>query len=753
MKQNSKFCPIVLQSVFGILLCFAFSTPAIEVGWDPSMTIWLGDGVRLNQQQVAARQQLVALSSTATNLNNGWQNEIVTFAQHSYDAVKTLNINSSANFDYMAVSGSLNVSIFDQHSYDDRELNFVFTKTKNYGTTLYTPLGFTSTSFFSNRVAFYQNSNHLQGEALHAAITGEFGTHYVRGLEQAAFVSVLYTFRYASATIKHKVSVTASGSAWDSASFSAFVNSFFGSTNTSVSMSYQIKTSDSSFTLPVVPNGAIQSYQGFTNFVSQLENYVNMMTPANQQVTGYILDPIQSVPGYFSIVGGYVPPPLDQADYNDFLQTYSALQVWDQRLADLTFNANSGAMNWFNTQGQQLILNKKLDIDNYIGAMQLVASNHYYNGAPLYLPADVVTYLANLSDITFPEIYVMDNFNYVNGLTHYLFIIGRIDCGDRSLTKAIPFISLTQLSNGIPNGPTIDIDYDAWHFQTNALKAYGNSTIQAHLLNLFTNAQWACLTNPALNPDFQGYFLAEQKAANGNPGQAAHWSLALKDGRSTNIDVMSFLDTRSGGCGVPSLVSNTVNVTIATSPTTNNGVVGLGQPVTVQVANQTSIQSYGTTVSFVLSNAFDYGGASGSQGSGSFSNGVVTYAVGPLLAGATAVINLKLIPLQSGLARPSTLASLNMGQGLVNSSLTNTASFPPIQSIPPVLNVTRGPGGSVQLDWWSDTDRLLIENSSVLGFGASWSFVNNNGQVNDGSHRFLPQQVAGQQGYFRLHVQ
>ena len=215
---------------------------------------------------------------------------------------------------------------------------------------------------------------------------------------------------------------------------------------------------------------------------------------------------------------------------------------------------------------------------------------------------------------------------------------------------------------------------------------------------------------------------------------------------------MNFLDTRSGGCGVPSLVSNTVSAVIVATPTTNTGVVGLAQPVTVLVTNLASVQTYGTKVSFVLSNAFDFGGGSGSQGYASSSNGVVTYTLGPLLPGATASINLKLIPLRAGAVVPGTLATLNLGANLNNTS-PNTASFSPIQSVAPALNSARGPGGTVQLDWWSDTDRLMLESSPALGSGASWSSSDASGTIVDGSHRFLPQQVAGQQGYFRLRSQ
>jgi hypothetical protein len=282
MKLTPNIYRIIPLTIFGIFVCLSFQAPAIEVGWHPSMTLGLGDGVQLNQQQSPKFPAVVQLSPTAINVNNGWQNEIVTFAQHTYDMVKTIDINSSVSMDSLFASGSINFSFFDQQKFDANDLNFVFTKTRDFGTTLYSPLGFSS--MFTNEVGIFQQI--LQGEPLHARITSTFGTHYVRGYESQAFVVVVYTFHYSSASIKQQMSVSASGSAWDTASFSSFVSSFFASTNTAVSMNYSLFSSSSN-PLPFYLNGgeAIQNYQQFTNLVGHLEMYVNSMTSADAKKT------------------------------------------------------------------------------------------------------------------------------------------------------------------------------------------------------------------------------------------------------------------------------------------------------------------------------------------------------------------------------------------------------------------------------------------------------------------------------------
>jgi hypothetical protein len=741
MKRNFGTVFATLAMLIGL----SIPASALEVGWHDLMTIWLGDGVQLNHQQVPQFPSLVVLSPTGMNLNNGWQNEIITFAQHTYDMIKTINVNSSVSLDSLFASGNIDVSFFGNQTFDANDLTFVFTKTRNFGATLYTPQGFSPA--FTGEVALFQNVDHLQGEALHTRIVNTFGTHYVRGYESAAFVSMVYTFHYASASIKEQLSVSASGSAWDSASFSGFVNSFFASTNTATSMSYQAYSSDSSLKLPFLKGGSIQNYQQFTNIVGQLENYVNSMSYANSKVTGYLLDPIQSVPGYFSLLGDYLPPRWDPGDTSDFLQVYSALQMWSQRLGVEA----GGAMNWLNSQGQNVIQNKALDVANCLTAMNSIASNYFNFGTPLYVPSDVVTYLANVSDIKLPEIYLMDTFQEtgVNGVAvNNRCILGRIDCGDSDLTISIPFNSLTELRYGTNNGTLATIFYDPVAFVNTNFTIYRSGTIRDHLQNLVTNAQWASLTNPAINTDRTGYFLVRQPTS-----QATTWSVAISDSRGTNIDVMAFLDTRSGGCGAPDQFTGTVGVSIASTSPSSGGVIGLARPVTVQVTNQTPVQAYGTTVSFVLGDAFDYGGASGSQGAASFNpaNRAVTYTVGPLLAGASADISLNLIPLQTGTAVPGSTPALSLGSGLTNSEPTNTIPFSPVASVQPILGMTPS-AGWIQLDWWSDTDRLLVEGSPRLGSGASWSSLTN-GIVIDGSHRFLPCQVTNQQDYFRLYVQ
>jgi hypothetical protein len=151
----------------------------------------------------------------------------------------------------------------------------------------------------------------------------------------------------------------------------------------------------------------------------------------------------------------------------------------------------------------------------------------------------------------------------------------------------------------------------------------------------------------------------------------------------------------------------------------------------------------------VLSNTFDFAGASGSQGFASFNptNRVVTYTVGPLLGGTAADIDFRLIPLRTN-AVPGSAVSVGLGVGLSNLSADTNASFAPVHSVAPILGMERGPGG-ILLNWSSDTDRLLVERGTQLGAGGSWSTLTN-GIVQLGNQWYLPSQLSGQQRFFRI---
>jgi len=539
------------MTIFSALVWWSAPAPAIEVGWHDHMYLQLGDGVALNQQKEPKSLSLVLMTSPTTTNNNGSFTETVTFAQHTYDMIKSLSVNASVSLDSLTFSGDVNVGFFGKQTFDANDLRFVYTAIKNYGTTVYSAVDFSPTN--KSLIAGFQKN--LQGAALHSDITTALGTHYVRGYESAAIVSVVYSFHYASASVKQQTTVSANAS-WDTGSFSAFVNSFFASSNTTTTMSYEFYSTDPyqlTTNLNLGSTGIIRSYQQFTNFVQQVEIYANAMSSARAKVTGYILDRVQTVPGYLTILGGYIPPPATNTDYTGFLQAYSALQATKQSLAPLLLQGNS--LSWLNAQGRQVMAGQWNQVVNYLAAMKSIAAAHFTSGSPLNIPSEVASFLAGLNAIRLPEIIFMDSF--LNG--SYRCIIGRVDCGCTNLTAPVPFYHLAALyhqtnyytdSSGDVLSSFVPIYYNSRDFETNQLTAHPSGTINTHLISLFSGALaplWNCLTNA--NPDINGYFFIEQPDT-----QTANWSVEVDDldagGQAVPVDVRSFRDssTLSVGC-------------------------------------------------------------------------------------------------------------------------------------------------------------------------------------------------------------
>ena len=113
------------------------------VGWHDQMYLQLGDGVDLKRQQEPQPQIVIMDTNAATVLNTGSQSETVTFAQHTYDMVQSLAVNSSVSLNYLVFSGSVDVNFFSRQTFDANDLKFVFTATKNFGDTIYSVADFT----------------------------------------------------------------------------------------------------------------------------------------------------------------------------------------------------------------------------------------------------------------------------------------------------------------------------------------------------------------------------------------------------------------------------------------------------------------------------------------------------------------------------------------------------------------------------------------------------------------------------------
>jgi hypothetical protein len=422
---------------------------------------------------------------------------------------------------------------------------------KNFGTTRFQPLGLARD--FLDRADTHKET--LQGPELYKALTDVFGTHYVAGYQSSAMAAVLYSFHYASAATKQRLSASAGGS-WSSGSFNAFVSSFFGSTNRNQSMSYKFYSTDPNLiatNFGFAAAGSVTNLQQFSMLSSNVQNYANALIPANAKISGYILDPLWFAPGVLPMLEGYVPPATPTPNYDAFLQAYSALEARKQIMDP--WMLDGAALSWLNQFGQQTVRNSWFKAVKYLAALKETAQRHYTHGEPLAIPPEVTAFLSNYGDVALPAIYVMDNFTVSS--TRY--IIGRIDCGCRDLTIPIPFHTLSKLDTGTNNGSFANIYYNPAEFQSVQLAAFPSGTVRTHLTNIFNGSvgSWNCLTNQETNPNLNGFFLTSQTTT-----EAPRYTLAINSGTDVNgntviVDELGFLETISGDCPGSCLITIT----------------------------------------------------------------------------------------------------------------------------------------------------------------------------------------------------
>src|SRR4051794_4477327 len=126
MARHSHFCRAALLTTFGALLWLPLPAQEVVVGWHDHMYLQPGDGVQLNRQQEPVFPGLLVMSSPGmTTGNTGDQQTYVTFAQHTYDMVKTLSVNSSVGLSSLVFDGNIDVSFFGRQTFNGNDLTFV----------------------------------------------------------------------------------------------------------------------------------------------------------------------------------------------------------------------------------------------------------------------------------------------------------------------------------------------------------------------------------------------------------------------------------------------------------------------------------------------------------------------------------------------------------------------------------------------------------------------------------------------------
>lgn len=722
--------PWALVCLFLVLCSCCF---AEKVGWHDQMSLHAGDGVDLKNQQEARARTVVLMGSEAIpDPNTGDASETVTFAQHAFDLVSSLSVNANVTLRTTSFEGNAGVGFIKNHKFSGNSLEFVFTATRNFGDA-YFPINGGFSSDFNSEVSKLRQA--YSGLALHQEITKMFGTHVVAGRRSAAMVSVIFSFDYGSASLAQQLAASARGN-WGWGNFSSHVDSFFKSKDTRRTLSYEFYSTDpnqSPTNFNFASTGSITNYEGFARFVTLVEAYWRAMNPENAKVTGYILEPLKNMPGYLSLIGGSTPPSVISADYGGFLEAFASLQAWRDRLTDWTINPRK--MSWLNATGQRLVLAKRQDVVEFVAVMERIAINHLSNGTPLQVPADVFNYLNTLSDIPIPAIYVpwaSDDTVYPN--QHQ--VLGWVDCGSKSNTVSVPFLNVSEQLDGTDVGWATSLAY-TYQDVTNLVQRLisfwstrtGSSSIVGDLRAFLASSAWASLTNAAFSSRRIGFFGDSRAKA-----EKTNTFMMISDAEGNIVDQLNWMSTRGGS--IPETTSTAEVSVSASAPQLVQGTVGLAETIPLTVTNSGSTPAHGINASFQLDSRFEFAGSIGSQGYVEFnpSNRMVSCNVGPLAPGAHAEVGFRVIPLQAGLLPSAGNITLSVGDLLTNNP-TPQIELAQTSADSPLISLVKIPSG-LELSWFSDTDRLKVEQSPHLGLDASWSVLTN-APVALGSKRIL----------------
>ncbi|MCX6924586.1 MAG: hypothetical protein NT154_15430 [Verrucomicrobia bacterium] len=722
-------------------------TPAQQssrIGWHPNVVTDVGRGLDWHNQAVI-KPVVVAMPAAIPPYNGTGSADLsASFAQHQFDLVNAFSMNMSASLESLAGNGNVGFSFVDNQNFTQNTLTFAFTATRNFGTTLLEPV-----SLAPDFVAYVNlKKQTLSGPALHNAIVQKYGTHFITGYSSAASIDVIYSFNFGSAYEAQSfgASISASyGGFLGSADFQSTVQRAFQQTDTSTTINYRIHTSDPINSFPVT-SGTISSLADYTNLLNQLTTFANQMSPTNAQRAGWVTQPIEDAPGYLSLVG-YDSVGQFDTSYERFMQIYSQLKNWDKLL--LSWTVDTRHMSWMNAAGQAQVQAVRADADSYLASLNQIALSYFSTGSTLEVPNNVLNYLSNLNNLPIPTIYVLagatmqvtvSNPNNVPTM-----VIGYIYFGSKSQTTDTPVGNVVMVNDGLDNYLVpLTFDPDLFEQQTIAAVAPGDNTVglRQWVTGTFSTPLWASLKAQSQTNRLAFFF-------EGAPNPS-HWTWVIRDNAGSTIDQLSLQSFRSSGVLGPAVSGGmtSVSANIISYPT--NGTAGLGTAFVFSVTNAAQAPVYGTQIRLPLdTNRFEFLSATTSQGSVSYSNGIVAFNAGSLAPLGSATVNIMLVPLSLGQIVPAGTTSVLLGPGLTNAT-SGGITLDPVSIISPTLNVAKV-GSLVELQWQSATDRMKVETSAALGAGANWQPAQITSTSN-GISFSAQMQATEQHRFYRLNI-
>jgi hypothetical protein len=734
-----------------LLTSFLLAEPSLfgeTVGWHPTFGGDIGLGLNIHDQRLT-EPRVATFDTNAPYSNTGSQSINVRFVQHTLEMSQSASLNANVSLSFGAFNGKVGFSYADSQTFSGNKLSFVFDCTRDYGNV--TPAFQRFDPSFTNDVARLKQQG-LSGVALHQAVTDLYGTHVVYGFQRASKVLVTYQFDYGSESVAHSMSVIVQGSYGGIiGDFNSFAQSQFQRTDTHTTLNCSFWSSDPTLTpsFPVATN--LTTYDQFVAYAAQVQSYCASMSSTNAKTTGYLIEPLQSLPDYHSLVASIPTTTTNSVDPNLdlFNQTFSKLRGWEDLLSSWVLDARH--MSWLNTSGQQQIGAILRDVTNYRKTMEQVARSYLDTGTPLVVPDDVINYFANLNRIQIPTFYTLGSGGYTCNASAgpYRVVIGYVYCGSKALTSDPPFGNVSEFENGNDVGTIAYTTYSASDFEQYLRSVYTYCAgINQIILDTFSSPLWATIKSQDQTNRFVFFY----------SGEPAPWvnngifSYVLRDAAGAIVDQVNMLSTRSAGAlGAVAAASPTVNLAVGVQSLPSSPTAGRKAIYTIGVTNNGPGAAYGVQLALPLinTNLFEVVSVSGSQGQGAITNGSMVYEVGPLASGNSTAVRLQVVPLVSGSFTPGTQSSAAPGTGLSDPNVSdNTASLGAVAFAQPQLTMSKR-GSQAELSWFSDTSRIVLEQTSSIG-NPSWTPVSGSFATN-GSQWEISISPTSPRMFFRLH--
>jgi hypothetical protein len=741
-----------LQPLAATLLFLGSSVLADTIGWHPDLQgIRTGRGVDLRNQKELKNFVAVMGTNTIGTPAGGRFEQNVRYVQDTFDLAQSFSLNASLSIRSRMFSGSVGYSLAESYSASGNSITFAMDCARVLGDELFPVLQLDPD--FTNTVINLRQS--LSGAALHQAISDRYGTHYVSGMQRAFKAVMLYTFTFQSQASARAQSLSLSAryrGGVASASFSADVASLLAQKDSRVTMTYRFMSTD-----PLAPpppfatNSVITNMTQFTLVAGLFEDYCRTNDLSGANPINYTVEPLQNLPGYLALLGGYNPASIFLPNYSEFMQTFSEFKSWEDLLN--YWMGDPRRMNWLNTNGQKMVFSMRSEVTAFLNAMRDTARSHFTNETPLEISADILNYRANLAQIPIPRVVILSKILIGRGTEVEGNQIGYVNCGPRSLTVANPFQAVVLTHDGLELGNEPSLYSSAEQFVSSVHSFVGSHTyLQGWMDGTFSDPKWSSVL--AATNDLRISFF---RAGHSFPSSSSGWNGAainLKDAATPSqiVDSQAVMESRTDQLSLDSATTGNGDVRLLSKGSSSAALVGRVQALEFIVTNAGPGSVYGAEVSIPLPDGLDFASAQTSQGYAVPEGRTVRFKVGSLAVGSAATILLNVIPVQHGTISGIGLFSVNIAPELTDPvSTNNTVELPALQATAPTLAVVRS-GNLVEVRWQSDTDRLEVEETGSLAQGAVWT-NSTNAVEKSGSNRTARHSEAGQSRFFRLKFQ